>query len=206
MLSSEDRHFFTIGHSDNPIEWFVQLLRINRVTAVADVRSSPHSRFNPHFNRDQLRAALTRSRIHYVPLGDELGARRKEPECYVDGTARYELIAALPVFQEGLRRLRRGSEDHRIALMCAEKDPVTCHRAILVCRHLRSFGVPISHILQTGAVETTAELEERLLRIAGNGGVDVFASDPTVAIEHAYDVQGDRIAYRKDPVAAEERG
>jgi uncharacterized protein (DUF488 family) len=204
MLSEQHRHIFTIGHSDNPIEWFIDLLRMHRVTALADVRSSPFSRFNPQFNRDQLKTVLHTARIYYVPLGDELGARRNEPDCYIERKARYDLIAKMALFQEGLKRVRQGAGKHRIALMCAEKDPITCHRTILVCRHLRPFGIPISHILQNGELETTGAMEHRLLTVAGNGGVDLFASDPCAAIEHAYDVQGDRIAYMKSTVPKEE--
>jgi len=167
---------------------------------LADVRSSPYSRFNPQFNRDQLKTALNSIRIYYVPLSDKLGARRKEAECYIDGRARYELIANLPLFKEGLRRVQQGAEKHCIALMCAEKDPITCHRTILVCRHLKPSSIPISHILQSGELETTEEMEQRLLRVAGNGGIDLFASNPCAAIAHAYDVQGDRIAYTKSAV------
>lgn len=206
MLNGSDQHIFTVGHSDNPIEWFIDLLRVYRVTAVADVRSSPFSRFNPHFNRDQIKSALHSARIYYVPLGDELGARRREPDCYVEGKARYDLIAKLSLFQEGLRRVRQGAAKHRIALMCAEKDPITCHRTILVSRHLKPFGIPISHILQNGELETTDVMEKRLLSVAGNGGIDLFASDPSAAIEHAYDVQGDRIAYIKAAMPPEEKG
>jgi uncharacterized protein (DUF488 family) len=203
MLSENDRHIFTIGHSDNPIEWFVDLLRMHQVTALADVRSSPFSRFNPQYNRDQLKAALKTACIFYVPLGAELGARRSEQDCYVDGKARYDLIAKLALFQEGLRRVRQGAANYRVALMCAEKDPITCHRTILVCRHLKPFGIPISHILQDGELETTSGMEQRLMDVAGNGGVNLFASDPCAAIEHAYDVQGDRIAYTMSAVTNE---
>jgi uncharacterized protein (DUF488 family) len=205
MLREVHRQIFTVGHSDNSIEWFIELLRMHGITALADVRSSPYSRFNHQFNRDQLKAALNAARIHYVPLSDELGARRKEPECYVDGKARYDLIANLPLFQKGLRRVQHGAERHRIALMCAEKDPITCHRTILVCRHLKPYGIPISHILQNGELETTEGVEQRLLEVAGNGGVDLFASDPCAALAHAYDVQGDRIAYTRSTVPSEER-
>ena len=99
--------------------------------------------------------------------------------------------------------MRQGADKYRIALMCAEKDPITCHRTILVCRHLKPFGLPISHILQNGNLETTDAMENRLLDVAGNGGVDLFASDLTSAIENAYDVQGDRIAYMKSAMLPE---
>jgi uncharacterized protein (DUF488 family) len=205
MLSDSNSHIFTVGHSNHSIERFIELLRMHNVSAVADVRSSPYSQFNPHFNREQLQAALKAARVGYVYLGEELGARRAEPECYVDGKARYELICKTPRFQEGLKRVRNGAEQHRLALMCAEKDPITCHRAILVCRHLKPYGNPISHILHDGELETTARMEQRLLMEAGVGEANLFVTDLAAEIEYAYDVQSERIAYMEQAVAAQER-
>ena len=66
---------FTIGHSTHSWEKFLELLRQHRIEAVADVRSSPYSQFNPHFNRESLQLALPQQGISYVFLGEELGAR-----------------------------------------------------------------------------------------------------------------------------------
>ena len=104
---------FTIGHSTHSWEKFLELLRQHRIEAVADVRSSPFSQFNPHFNRETLRHALRQQGISYVFLGEELGARRSEPECYVNGRVDYSLIARTPAFIHGLTgssKARRKSE------------------------------------------------------------------------------------------------
>ena len=93
---------FTVGHSTRSLEEFLCLLAQNQVGAIADVRSSPYSRHMPHFNRDPLQAALKEHGIQYVFLGEELGARREEPECYVDGVAKYELIVKTTAFAKGL--------------------------------------------------------------------------------------------------------
>ena len=193
---------FTIGHSDHDIQRFMELLVGQGISAVADVRSVPYSKFTPQFNRDQLSAALGAADIRHIFLGNELGARRVEPECYVDGKARYELIARVPRFKEGLCRLQEGMRRYRVALMCAEKDPVTCHRAILICRHLRPLGMTISHILDDGRVESQAEMEERLLKLTGVEGEDLF-SGRAEAIERAYDIQGERIAYSSNGPTSE---
>jgi uncharacterized protein (DUF488 family) len=188
------------------MERFVELLRMHGVSAVADVRSSPYSQFNPHFNREQLQPVLKRAGMDYVYLGEELGARRAEPECYVDGKARYDLICKTPRFRDGLQRVKAGGEQHRLTLMCAEKDPLTCHRAILVCRHLRSCAIPISHILHNGELETTAAMEQRLLIEAGCGEANLFVTDQAAEIEYAYDVQGARIAYTEESAVAQPKG
>jgi uncharacterized protein (DUF488 family) len=153
----------TIGHSNHSIETFITLLQRHKVTALADVRSHPYSRYLRHFNQAELKSALLTTGIRYVFLGRELGARPNDPSCYVDGKAVYENIAATKEFAEGIQRILTGVENYKIALMCAEKDPVTCHRAILVCQHLRQSNIDIKHILKTGELETHDALEERLL-------------------------------------------
>jgi uncharacterized protein (DUF488 family) len=188
------RSLFTIGHSDHHIDRFLDLLREYRVDAVADVRSQPYSRHQPQFNRESLAEALKIIDAKYVFLGRELGARRSEPEGYDGGRARYDLIRHLPAFQEGLARIQRGVESNRIALLCAEKDPVTCHRTILVCRQLRSLPIDILHIREDGLCETTAAIESRLLRLWRLHDADLF-SERSALVELAYDKQADRIAY-----------
>ena len=158
---------FTIGHSNHSIDAFIGLLQQHGITAVADVRSHPYSRFLPHFNQSALKAALLNAGIQYVFLGKELGARSVDPNCYVDGKASYEKIAATQLFAEGIQRILKGSQNYKISLMCAEKDPITCHRAILVCQHLRDFELKIKHILSNGYLESHEQLEDRLLVLHG---------------------------------------
>jgi uncharacterized protein (DUF488 family) len=128
---------FTVGHSNHSIEKFVEILKRNGVNAIADVRSSPFSRYFPHFNQSSLKLSLKTNGIFYVFLGEQLGARSRNSECYVNGKAKYDLIAETKEFAEGLYRIIEGSKKYRIALMCAEQDPITCHRSILVCKNLK---------------------------------------------------------------------
>src|SRR5687768_15013980 len=167
---------FTIGHSNHEMAKFVALLAQHGVTAIVDVRSQPYSRFTPQFNRETLAEAMKRAGVHYVFFGRELGARRSERESYRDGQARYDLIKNLPAFQEGLDRIRHGVAAQRIALMCAEKDPITCHRTVLVCRHLRGEPFDIRHILEDGTIETQEQAESRLLDLAGLPPGNLFQS------------------------------
>lgn len=162
---------FTVGHSNHSLEKFLNLLKQHGVTAIADVRSSPFSRRFPHFNQAPLRNSLSSEDISYVFLGEQLGARPKDPECYVEGKALYELIAATQAFTTGLERIFKGAKHHQIALMCAEQDPITCHRAILVCKHLRNTGLDVKHILKTGDLESHEHLEQRLLKLHNLSGV-----------------------------------
>lgn len=139
------------------------MLHQHKITALADVRSMPYSRYLTHFNKAPLKSALNRAGIYYVFLGQELGARPNDQSCYVDGKAVYEKIAATDAFHKGIQRILKGTQKHKIALMCAEKDPLTCHRAILVCQYLKEFSLNIKHILKNGALESHEHLEHRML-------------------------------------------
>ena len=184
---------YTIGHSTHTIDKFVELLLMHDINAVCDVRSDPYSRFNPQFNRETLQAELKRHGISYVFLGKELGPRSDDPGCYENGKIRYDRLTETVLFQEGLRRVREGIKSYRIALMCSEKDPVTCHRTILVCRRLRA-EMRIRHILEDGSVEENNETVKRLMELLKLQERDLFTS-PEEMIERAYDLQGDRIAF-----------
>lgn len=187
---------FTIGYSGRTIDDFIAILKQHKITALCDVRSMPYSSRNPQFNRELLKKALKSHSIEYVFLGEELGARSKEPSCYVDGKAIYQKIADSTLFKNGLERIKLGMQKgYVLALMCAEKDPLTCHRSILICRNLRGQGIDIRHIIDNATMETQADLEKRLIAQL-KLHPDMFKeTDSNALIERAYDMQGDRIAY-----------
>lgn len=185
---------YTVGHSTHSVERFIQLLTRNEITAIADVRSQPYSRMNPQFNRDSLRATLKDVGIAYVFLGRELGARSSDESCYVNGKVQYDRLAATSMFCDGLDRVEQGLTKHRIALMCAEKDPLTCHRSILVCRHLIARNVGVSHILEDARLETHEAAMARLLQELRIEQVDLFRSHSDLIAE-AYALRGNEIAY-----------
>ncbi len=187
---------FTIGYSNRSIEDLIALLKQHKITALCDVRSAPYSSRNPQFNRETFKQSLKLHSIEYVFLGDALGARPKDLSCYVEGKAIYQKIAATTLFKNGLERIKLGMQKgYALALMCAEKDPITCHRAILICRDLRGQGVDIRHIIDLQTIETQTDLEKRLisqLKLHADMFKDI---EPNALIERAYDMQGDRIAY-----------
>lgn len=182
------------------METLIALLKQHSIDTVADVRSQPFSRRFPHFSKDALQADLKTAGIRYVFLGRKLGARREERECYVDGKARYELIAECASFKEGLQRVLKGAAHFRIALMCAEKDPLTCHRAILVSRHLQRLGISIAHILEDGRLESHEEAEQRMMIEEGVNPeqMELFGSGSSAdgVVEDAYTKRGEKIAYQ----------
>lgn len=196
----------TIGHSNHQIEKFIDLLKDHNITAIADVRSAPYSRYHPQYNKKELKNELNQNNIQYSFLGKELGARTDNLDCYVDNKAVYEKIAQTPNFSAGLQRIRKGLTKYKIALMCAEKDPITCHRAILVCRNLRK-EINIEHILFDGQLESHQHLEDRLLelyQLKGKRQLSLFDNKDNQLkshqelIEEAYELQGKKIAYIKD--------
>ena len=182
------RTVYSVGHSNHSIERFVALLRGQEIGAVADVRSVPYSRRLPHFSKAPLSASLKDAGLVYVFLGDQLGARPQNPACYRDGRVDYALVAATEAFKTGLDRVERGAERYRLALLCAEREPLDCHRTLLVSRHLRNRGTEIRHILADGTVEPHEETEARLLKQTDLETGDLFAgeTDRRCLIEEAY--------------------
>jgi uncharacterized protein (DUF488 family) len=168
---------YTIGHSNHPIDRFIALLQQHGIDAVADVRSTPYSRFNPQFRKEKLQAALAAAGLRYVFLGEELGARSKDPTCYDEGgRVSYVRLAATDLFHRGIDRLLAAMRSHRIAIMCAEREPLECHRTILVSRELERAGVPITHILPDGSLEPHRDAMRRLASSLKLTATDLFRS------------------------------
>lgn len=191
---------FTIGYSSFSLAEFQNTLKKHKITAIGDVRSLPYSQFKPEFNRENLEEELSKNDITYVFLGEECGARVAEPGCYTEGKVNFKLVAEHPLFKEGLARIKKGLKQFNIALMCAEKDPITCHRTILICRNLLPAKIAIKHILGDGRVELHSASEQRLMRLFDLHHPDMFRSEAQ-RLEDAYARQGEKIAYgNSDPV------
>ncbi len=160
---------FTVGHSNHSPETFIKLLLQHGVDGVADVRSSPYSRYASHFNQDVLNGMLDEvgeAGIDYVFMGGELGGRPADRSCYdADGRVRYDRLASTDLFDDGIRRIMRDADERRIALMCTEKEPLDCHRTLLVARTLAEHGVAVEHILADGSLENHADAMDRLMDI-----------------------------------------
>ena len=193
---------FTIGHSNHPIEKFIELLRLHRIDALADVRSAPASRFHPQFNKKPLAQSLKQAGIAYVFLGRELGARSEDPSTYENGRVQYRKLAATPLFRSGIERVEQGARKLRISLMCAEKDPLDCHRTLLVSRALERDHVAVTHILADGALESQHEAMHRLLKVEPAGLGDMFDAEETL-IELAVQRRAGQVAYHDERMAQE---
>lgn len=192
---------FTIGHSNGASERLLELLAQHGITGVADVRSRPYSRFNPQFNRETLANELKKTGLEYFFLGQELGARSEDRTCYREGRAQYALIAQTPLFKRGIERLEAAMQDFRIAILCAEKEPLSCHRSILIARCLHEKRILVRHILEDGSVEDHDALVVRLMALHGIQENHLFHSrDELVAM--AYERQAEQIEYSASEVSA----
>jgi uncharacterized protein (DUF488 family) len=167
----------TIGHSNHSIERFIDLLKNGGVELLVDVRSVPYSRRFPQFSREKLAKSLEAAGIAYAWEGDALGGK---------SGGSYTAAAARPEFKDALGRLIERSADMTICLMCAEKEPLDCHRTVLVSRRLAERGATIEHLLADGGARPHAEIEDKLL--AKKAGGDLF-DDRNRLLEQAYDAR-----------------
>jgi Protein of unknown function, DUF488 len=178
-------------------ERFLELLQIGGVNAVADVRSVPASRFCPWFSRKSLEPRLAREGIAYLP-----GGRPNDERLYRDRFADYEAIAVRPECRAGIDSLIDAAAGACVCLMCAEREPLDCHPCLLVARSLAARGLAIGHILNDGAIESHAAIEQRLLvwvsALDGQGdGCDLFATGQHERLAAAYRRRARAVAFRK---------
>ena len=199
---------FTVGYSGyhQDLRRFLSDLRTHGINVVVDVRTSPYSKYTAEFNRETISAFLKANGLKYVFMGHELGARPRDESCYVNGVVDYDRIRAAGFFQEGLTRIMEGiKKGYTISLMCAEKDPICCHRNILVAHSLSHHGIAIKHLIQLvpgepAVAEEAVDTESRLLEECDMDQLaqgDFFMTNEE-RIEKAYRARFKEIAYRED--------
>ena len=222
---------FTIGHSNHEPEEFLTLLQRHGVDVVVDVRSAPYSRYLPHFNKEHLAETLKQAAIRYSFKGKELGGQPADRAYYDDeGRVVYDRLAATAAFKGGIeyildtaavhpstrsepapystqridtiRGRTAASPAQRLALMCSEKEPLDCHRTLMVAQSLAARGVDVAHIHADGNLETHTDALNRLLdkfKLPHNG--DLFRSREAV-IDDAVERQTQRVGARWQDQAA----
>lgn len=158
---------YTIGYAAFSPDEFVRCLREYAIGAVVDVRAEPAVSHFPAYRYPAVKNLLAENRIYYLHLGRELGARPAPAALYTNGRADFAKIAAWPPFREALGRVREGLKQFPVCLMCAQKDPLNCHRSILISRYFADLypEIDILHILPSGETESETELRERLLKL-----------------------------------------
>lgn len=156
---------FTIGHSNHPIEFFLELLREFDIDVVVDVRSTPASAYSPQFNQRVLEYDLKEEGIQYMHMPEEFGARHTSPGLLdKNGQVDFDKVQQTPAFNKGVERLKEGAQKgYNIALMCAEANPLECHRFAMISAYLARNGYEIHHILKNHTLVKHEDMEEELL-------------------------------------------
>jgi len=161
-MAPPEKVLYTIGHSNHPLDRFLELLKRHGIEVVVDVRSRPYSKYTPHFSKDAIEGHLQRVGLKYLFLGRELGGQPDDEQYYDEaGHVLYWKLAQSPAFRDGLERLKQGSRKYRVALMCGEEDPSLCHRRLLIARVLFEQGIPLEHIRGDGELESEEALRGR---------------------------------------------
>ena len=198
---------FTIGHSNLELEEFLASLVKLRVQTLCDVRSRPASFRYPQFNREPLEAGLSSAEIHYEYLGESLGGRPSDPSAYFeDGRVNYAVRRRAANFAAGIERAVALAQDGAVALLCAEEDPLECHRFLMICPALVERGITPVHIRRGGVLESQRDTEDRLLSLHGFSDVTstaLFASGREAAVQDAIDLQAKDFAFRVSPESVE---
>lgn len=193
--------FLTIGYGNNGLEQIVQKIKELRVNCIVDVRARPYSKFNISFNKEELRARLSEEKISYFWLGSKLGGRYdKISLCDNLGRVDYEKVANYERFKEGITELLNIMQRYNVCVLCSEKDPLKCHRFLLISHYLKEYN--IYHIMPDFTLLSNHALEERLFKLNGDQRqLSMFSEDNEESFEtKAYRTQSLKTAYVSEKV------
>lgn len=156
---------YTIGYSAFSIEKFISVLQSKNIKCLIDARSTPYSQYFQDYNKEQLEKKLKINQILYRNYSKEFGARQNDMNFYdKDGILDFGKFILSGQFQSGVEKVKNGIKiGYSFAIMCAEKDPIDCHRAIMVGRGFKEAGFSVKHIVSEDKEETQEEIESRLL-------------------------------------------
>ena len=207
-LQATTRTVFTIGHSNLELEEFLSILSRHGVHNVCDVRSRPASFRFPQFNREALEVNLRDAGFRYEFLGESLGGRPADPRVYqANGLVDYFLRRKARDFAAEVDRVVELSRGQEVALMCAEEDPLQCHRFLMICPELVERRITPMHIRRGGVLESQREAEDRLLALNDLSGFtsgSLFVAERSAALEDALRRQAQEYAFRGSPEQMED--
>lgn len=193
---NQNFEIYTIGHSTMDLEAFISNLKKFAVSLVLDVRTTPFSKYQPQFNKDLLSRVLSDRGIKYSFAGDALGGRSSRESDYVNNQVVYSRMKLNEKFTTALEEIERMSQEMTISLVCSEKDPIDCHRALLVSQSLVERNLAVSHILADGSAESHNAMISRLLGIWKLDGEDLFLTEEDCVLE-AIEKQSKIVAYKR---------
>lgn len=173
---------YTVGYGQRTVDQLLALLHRYEIQYVVDVRSAPYSRYKPEFSKAPLEAALLQGGLRYLFLGDSLGGRPDDPDCYADDKVDYEKVKAKAFYRQGIERLQAAfRQQQRIALFCSEGKPEECHRSKLIGASLAGLGIPVMHIDERGELKSQAQVIDSL-----TGGQLSLFGEPTFTSRRRY--------------------
>jgi len=193
------KQLFTIGYSGyKDVDDFISELKDHDIQILIDVRSSPYSAYYENYNKEQLSRKLKENGIFYSNYAKQFGARQDNPAFYQNGYLDFELFANSDQFLEGVHAIEKSNAN--IVFMCAEKNPIDCHRAILVARAFYDRGHDIQHIIPNGIIHSQADIEQELLDLHFPDRYQIKFDEPEKSDEEyvvkAYQKQNEKIGFK----------
>lgn len=146
------KNIFTIGYGGRQFDDFTTLLFAYRIDAILDIRSTPFSRFQPQYSKNNLQPLLLQHGIKYLYMGDKLGGKPKAKMFYNNiGQLNCDLITITKSYQNAIDEvISLAAINENICLLCSELKPDNCHRKTLVGQSLLKRGVVVNHIDEQG--------------------------------------------------------
>lgn len=186
---------YTIGHSNRSIEEFIDLLSIQAINCIVDARSMPYSKYAIQFNKDTIKNFLESNKIHYIFMGDEIGAKTEDKKFLTDGKVDFNKLKEKEEFKNGIDRIIEGlTKKYIIAIMCSEKNPVDCHRFSLISKALKTKGISVKHIISQGEIKTQEQLEDEIVKNVEKNQLNIFGESES--IDYAYEKIAGKIGYK----------
>ena len=198
------KNIYTIGYTAFKIDEFISVLKKYNITCVIDVRSLAYSQHYPDYNKEALSRVLKSNGIVYRNYSAEFGARQTE-KCYLSpkGYLDFNKYVKSDRFESGYQKVLTGIDrGYTYVLMCAETDPIDCHRSIMIGREFYKRGFEVKNILKSGEILLQGELEEKLLDkyFSTRDQFSIFEDnkDDVQLIEEAYNLRNEEIGYKEE--------
>ncbi len=194
---------YTIGYTAFDLSDFIKVLKQYKISCLIDVRSIPKSSYYKDFDDTNLSILLKNNGILYRNYKQEFGARQENNKFYNDkGYLDFTAFSKSKQFNDGIDKIRKAQKmGYVVCLMCAEKDPINCHRTILIARNLDKQGFCVKHILSNKQSCDQKEIDKRLLDnfFPNRDQVSLFnennLSDEQI-LEEAYRLKNEEIGFR----------
>ncbi|MEG6522759.1 DUF488 domain-containing protein [Desulfotomaculum sp. 1211_IL3151] len=200
------KEVFTIGYAGFKINEFIRVLKEYKINSLIDVRSNPISKFYEEYNQKNLEKLLSSTGMIYRNYRKEFGARQEDKKYYKNGYLDFNLYTQSNNFLEGIRKIEAGTKsNYTFVFMCAEKDPSTCHRNIMVAREFYKLGYDVKNIRSDGSYESQESMEKRLVEryFPNRNQLTLFSESISwqQMVKRSYDLRNSEIGYRIDEEA-----